>query len=115
MQVNAVAGARGKWSVSMTTNGEPAGELVPGCPIYTADGDQICTLKEVRGAYIKVDAPMRPDYWLARSEVAMTTPEAVTLTVDTEHLDVRMIGDPQIDAAGNRVIPSAAEPEPADA
>ncbi len=99
----------------MTTNDYPTGELVPGCPIYTSDGDEIGKVKELRDEHFKVDAPMRPDYWLPRSVVAATTFEAVTLTVDTQQLDARMIGEPQIDAATNWTGSQAAEPEPADA
>jgi hypothetical protein len=36
-----------------------------GCDVYTMDGDRLGTVKEVQGAYFKVDAPMSMDYWLA--------------------------------------------------
>lgn len=36
-----------------------------GHEVYTTDGDRLGTVKEVQGAYFKVDAPMKPDYWLA--------------------------------------------------
>jgi hypothetical protein len=36
-----------------------------GCEVYSADGSKLGTVKEVQGAYFKVDAPMQPDYWLA--------------------------------------------------
>jgi uncharacterized protein (TIGR02271 family) len=32
--------------------------------VYSSDGSELGTVKEVRGAYFKVDAPMQPDYWL---------------------------------------------------
>ena len=35
-----------------------------GCPIVTADGEQIGTLSEVAEEAIKVDAPMRRDFWI---------------------------------------------------
>ena len=49
----------------MTTHDSGATEpLTIGCPVFTADGDEIGRVKEIRGRYFKVDAPMRPDYWL---------------------------------------------------
>ena len=43
----------------------PANSPTVGCDIYTTDGSKLGTVKEVQGAYFKVDAPMQPDYWLA--------------------------------------------------
>ncbi len=43
----------------------PSNSPTVGCEIYSADGDKLGTVKEVQGAYFKVDAPMQPDYWLA--------------------------------------------------
>ena len=36
-----------------------------GSEVYTMDGDKLGTVKEIQGAYFKVDAPMSMDYWLA--------------------------------------------------
>jgi len=36
-----------------------------GHEVYTVDGEKLGTVKELQGAYFKVDAPMQPDYWLA--------------------------------------------------
>ncbi len=69
----------------MTFDGDD-GRVTPGCAVFTQDGDQIGRVKEVRGRYFKVDAPLRPDYWLSRDVVAAATPSAVTLAVGKEQL-----------------------------
>jgi hypothetical protein len=70
---------------------DESGQVVPGCAVFTHDGDQIGAVKEVRGRFFKVDAPMRPDYWLSRDLVATATRDAVTLSVDKKHLgDVKV-------------------------
>lgn len=38
--------------------------LRPDCPIFTADGEQIGTLSEVADEAIKVNAPLRRDFWI---------------------------------------------------
>jgi hypothetical protein len=43
----------------------PANSPSVGCDVYTADGSKLGIVKEVQGIYFKVDAPMKPDYWLA--------------------------------------------------
>ena len=43
----------------------PSNTPTIGCEVYTTDGSKLGTVKEVDGAYFKVDAPMSPDYWLA--------------------------------------------------
>ncbi len=35
-----------------------------GCDVFTMDGSKLGQVKEVRDDYFKVDAPMRPDFWL---------------------------------------------------
>ena len=38
--------------------------LARGCPVVTADGEQIGTLAEVAEDAVKVDVPLRPDFWI---------------------------------------------------
>jgi hypothetical protein len=38
--------------------------LAIGAAVITLDGDELGTVKEIRGDLFKVDAPMQPDYWL---------------------------------------------------
>jgi len=39
-------------------------EQMIGQTVYGANGEELGTVKEVRGEYFKVDASMQPDYWL---------------------------------------------------
>ena len=40
-------------------------QLQAGTPIFLWEGTRLGAVKEVRGAYVKVDAPFAPDYWVA--------------------------------------------------
>lgn len=85
-----------------------------GQPVYTNDGDRLGSVKEVQGAFFKVDAPMAPDYWLPVSSVSTATGNQVTLSFDTGHLgDYRTNGPeaalPAGSAATGGVYPSSAE------
>jgi hypothetical protein len=52
-----------------------------GAEVMSADGDMLGKVKEVSGSGVKVDAPMRPDYWLGTDCVAGSSRGAVRLTV----------------------------------
>lgn len=52
-----------------------------GAEVMTADGDTLGKVKEVSGSCFKVDAPMRPDYWLGTDCVAGSSAGAVRLTI----------------------------------
>lgn len=54
--------------------------ILEGQPIYDADGNELGSVKEVRGSYVKVDASMQPDYWL-RTDALTTAPGSGELTV----------------------------------
>jgi hypothetical protein len=43
--------------------------LKTGVEVYTRDGDRLGEVKELRGEYFKVNAPMAPDYWLSCDSV----------------------------------------------
>lgn len=38
--------------------------IATGAEVYTLDGEKLGKVKTVRSDYFKVDAPMKPDYWL---------------------------------------------------
>jgi len=42
-------------------------DITIGTPVSTVDGEQLGTVKELRGTAFKVDAPGQPDYWLPTS------------------------------------------------
>jgi hypothetical protein len=63
-----------------------------GTPVYSRDGDELGTVKEVRTTAFKVDAPAKPDYWLP-TECLSTASTAGRLVVeaDTDRLgDLKM-------------------------
>lgn len=65
-----------------------AGMDIPnGAPIYTQDGSQIGSVKEVQGQFIKVDAPMQTDYWLSTEIVRSAAGGQVTLAIDQDRVD----------------------------
>jgi hypothetical protein len=66
---------------------DPVSDIKPGIPVHTIDGTRIGEVKEVSETSFKVDAPMRPDYWVRRDAVQAFSIERVTLTVDKDHLD----------------------------
>lgn len=59
--------------------GDPIADIRAGLPVYTVDGEQLGTVKELDGNGFKVDAPLRPDYWLRRADVLSFTAERVTM------------------------------------
>ena len=62
----------------------PGSSPTVGSEIYTSDGSKLGSVKEVQGAYFKVDAPMSTDYWLASECVrgGMGSRVDVTFTKD---------------------------------
>lgn len=68
--------------MTMASGGVPA----VGAEVLTADGDKLGTVKEVSGSCFKVDAPMRPDYWLGTDTVASSTGGVVRLTLAKDGL-----------------------------
>lgn len=74
--------------------------------IFTSDGEEIGTVKEVRDGFFKVDAAMRPDYWLRNVRVASSGGGRITLSLPKEHLSTYQVTDPE---------PASARSEPPDA
>jgi hypothetical protein len=73
-----------------STTGLPRSSAYPtpavGCPVYTADGDKLGTVKELAGSAFKVNAHLQPDYWLSFSCVRAATPERVELAFPKDRL-----------------------------
>ena len=63
-----------------------------GAEVYTADGDKLGKIKEVLGDCFKVDASMRPDYWLARDTITACAGNDVNLSFTKSQL-----GDMKVD------------------
>ncbi len=68
-----------------------------GMEVCTADGATVGTVKEMQGRYFKVDAPMKPDFWLTTDCIRTASANTVTLTVDKDHL-----GDVKTDLPSQR-------------
>jgi hypothetical protein len=66
-----------------------------GCPVYTADGEQLGTVKESRGGCFKVDVRMQPDYWLSITSVATVAPDRVITAFTKDRLgDCKVVAPP---------------------
>jgi len=60
--------------------------ITEGQPVYDADGNELGTVKEVRGSYFKVDAPMAPDYWLRSDALSATGADGgIVVMAGAEH------------------------------
>ena len=70
------------------------GAITEGAAVYAADGDQLGTVKEVRGQYFKVDAPMRPDYWLPFTVVHGAVGGELQLGFDKDRLGEYTVAAP---------------------
>ena len=70
------------------------GDIQVGAPVFAQDGTQLGEVKEVRGRYFKVDAPMQKDYWLSMDAVSSATSGQITLAVDSGRLDDYKASDP---------------------
>lgn len=68
--------------------------LTVGAPVYSRDGDQIGTVKEVRGQFFKVDAPMAPDFWMRTDAVGSSDGGQVMLSVGKDQIEEYKATDP---------------------
>jgi len=76
-------------------------DIREGYAVFTQDGEQLGTVKEVRGQYFKVNAPMQRDYWLSSDAVTSTSGDRVTLSIDSGRVDEYKAADPaDYEAAG---------------
>lgn len=72
-----------------------------GQDLYTRDGEHLGKIKEIRGAYIKVDAPMQPDYWLPASTLGQPLGNDGTVTFTKAELDTFKLDRPGPDDSGS--------------
>jgi hypothetical protein len=88
----------------MTQQPGTAKSIMPGAVVVTRDSETIGTVKEVRGAFFKVDAPHERDFWLTKGLVAEANAQQATLMVNNDkvgdfHRDEPHEGEPN-DAIG---------------
>jgi hypothetical protein len=62
--------------------------------VYSADGEQLGTLGEVRGEYVKVNAPMRPDYWLKADFILGAEGGRVNVAFNRGDLEAYKVDEP---------------------
>lgn len=91
------------------------GSLNVGCPIFTADGERLGTLAEVRSQHLKVHAPMRRDYWIDASDARVSDGKRIELTFNNEDLGAHRAGDPghpkvQTETLGGPRLPNGLVP-----
>src|SRR5215212_6804688 len=68
--------------------------LMEGAPVVTMDGEQLGSVKEVRGRSFKVDAPMQPDYWLPLDTVGTGSGGQVMVQFNKDRLSDYQLGNP---------------------
>ena len=74
---------------------EPRLRVTVGASVYTSDDQKIGRVKEIRGGAIKVDAPLRRDYWVRTEGIASAIPgDSVVLGVDRAHLSEIKVSQP---------------------
>lgn len=66
---------------------DPVHDIRPGLEVHTQDGQKLGTVKDITDTAIKIDAPMRPDYWLSRGRILSYTNDRVTMDFDHDDLD----------------------------
>lgn len=68
--------------------------LMNGTAVFASDGKELGTVKEVRGAYFKIDAPMSKDYWLSCEAVQEGPGGRVTVAFTEDLLDANKQPEP---------------------
>lgn len=72
---------------------DPVHDLSAGLEVFSRDGHQLGTVKELSDTALKIDAPLHRDYWLPRGRVLSFTNERVTMDLDQSDLDEHMVGE----------------------
>jgi hypothetical protein len=96
--------------------------LKPGCAIVTADGEQIGTLAEVADEAVKVDAPLRRDFWIdaayvrscdeGRVELSFLKQDLGAYRLDSyRHGDISQPDDPVAEGKIDHVLSDAEQME----
>jgi hypothetical protein len=62
-----------------------------GARVITADGEDLGTVKETRSVSFKVDAAMKPDYWLSCNYIEDSTPSGIKLAVTKDSLETAKV------------------------
>ena len=76
------------------TTGAGGSSITVGMPVATQDGEALGTVKEVQGGYFKVDARLRPDYWLQCEFGDVAADGRVVLSFGKEELGAYKVAEP---------------------
>src|SRR5205814_2269957 len=82
----------------------PANSPDIGAPIYASDGQQFGSIKEVRGGYFKVDAPMSKDFWLSAAYIGVSDSQSVRLTITREQVDEHRLEAPGLESGSDAYV-----------
>lgn len=74
-------------------------EHLVGLPLVASDGSDIGTVKEIRGDHLKINMPMRRDFWLSTEHIASTDGGVVTLGLRREEVRFHELDAPDGAAA----------------
>jgi hypothetical protein len=69
-------------------------DFLVGCTVFTRDGEELGTVKEVGAGVFKMDAAMQPDYWLSTGHVASNATGRIILTFAKDQLDTYKLDNP---------------------
>ncbi|MEO9254884.1 MAG: hypothetical protein ABI305_05050, partial [Tepidiformaceae bacterium] len=70
----------------MTQQSTLSKSLSLGAAVVTRDGKTVGNIKDIRGNFIKVDAPHKMDFWLTKGVVSEANTKQATLMVDNDKL-----------------------------
>jgi hypothetical protein len=68
-------------------------EVTIGCPVYTADHQDLGSVKELREGAFRIDVPMGRDYWIADSHVQTINESELILDFQKDWLDQYKLDD----------------------
>ena len=80
-----------------------------GAPVCTRDGAELGTVKEVDGAFFKVDAPRAKDYWLSCEFVRMSSGERIEVDFDEKVLGDYKLDGPSAAMTASPILDAASE------
>ena len=91
-------------STAPLTPAEPA----VGYEVFTVDGMPVGMVSKVSGGFIRIDARLRPDFWLRLDDALNVEERAVTLAYPREALEQHKHSEPA--ASPDDFMPAGAEP-----
>lgn len=85
-----------------------------GASVWTSDGVQFGSVKEVQGDYFKIDVPWATDYWLSCAHVAEAAGDSTILRLPKDELDDHRLEAPGVDSLEEAATPLFSSTEVAE-